>query len=178
MNTKIKLNSLAKKYGFDSEDFIFALNKLGLVKPDGTPYSKYVNNETFTKRGEFNYNKNDFEENYINDIEEKINMKHNEDKMDLILERIDELEEKMDSILEKLDEFDVVDDDEDEEEEVKKPKQHREVDMSTRARSLIGKKINGWVITGEKLEVVATKNGKEIRAPGMKKREDFEAMLK
>lgn len=176
MNTKIKLNSLAKKYGFDSEDFIFALNKLGLVKPDGTPYSKYINDETFTKKGEFNYNKNEFEENYLNDIEEKIKMKHNEDKMDLILERIDELEEKMDSIREKLDEFDVVD--EEDEEKIKKPKQHREVDMSTRARSLIGKKINGWVITGEKLEVVATKNGKEIRVPGMKKREDFEAMLK
>lgn len=51
--------------------------------------------------------------------------------------------------------------------------------MKSRARSLIGKKINGWTISSDKLDVIASKPGKkDIRVSGMKKREEFEAMLK
>ena len=60
----------------------------------------------------------------------------------------------------------------------KKEKKPRNVDMSSRARSLIGKTINGWSITGDKLDVVATKPECDtIRISGMKKKEDLMEML-
>ena len=95
-----------------------------------------------------------------------------------LIKRIDSLEETVSELNDKINEL---------ENNINKPKKERKPmsakekaeRMKTRARSLIGKKVNGWTITGDKLDVVATKPGKkEIRVSGMKKRDEFEEMLK
>ena len=174
----MKIKALAKKINVTEEELIYAFSSLGYVKPDGTPYSKFVKNGMFTSSGEYNYKKDFaemFDEELLPSINSAIASKQIEDLKDMISD-LQVRQEEQDEIIEELREQ--IEESISNKNKKKKEKKPRNVDMSSRARSLIGKTINGWSITGDKLDVVATKPGSDdIRISGMKKKEDLMEML-
>ena len=174
----MKIKALAKKINVTEEELIYAFSSLGYVKPDGTPYSKFVKNGMFTSSGEYNYKKDFaemFDEELLPSINSAIASKQIEDLKDMISD-LQARQEEQDEIIEELREQ--IEESINNKNKKKKEKKPRNMDMSSRARSLIGKTINGWTVTGDKLDVIATKpDHDDIRVSGMKKKEDLLALL-
>lgn len=187
----MKLKNFAKKYEMSEDELIYAFKELGYFKNNGEPKSKFINNGLFSDNGDVLNNKelSEIVEEKLSEIKEALNMKQIEqlqETVDNLMSIITESNDTVNSLIEMNENLtdmvstltDTVSELKEKLDSVqsappKKEKKHREMDMSTRARSLIGKKISGWTIKGDGLEVVATRGDDEIRMAGMKKKEDL-----
>lgn len=172
----MKLKKFANNYDLTEDELTNAFIELGFFKSNGEPKNSYIKKGMFSDSGDvLNVEEvTELVEENLNDIKGFIEMKQIEEltnQLEELKEQNNAITEMLETVLEKLETAQFS-------EPVKKERKKRNIDMSTRARSLIGKKINGWKIEGEKLEVVATKGGKEIRIAGMCKKEDLLEQLK
>lgn len=173
----MKLKNFASKKNLSEDDLVYAFIELGLFKSNGEPKNSYIKNGYFSDSGDVLDVKSVTElvDENINEIQRAKDMKQIEELQEQVGELTEQvnsfkeyfstLQESVDGLYEVIENMQV--------QAPKKEHKHREMDMSNRARSLIGKKINGWTIVGDKLEVVATKGDDEIRMSGMCKKEDF-----
>lgn len=189
----MKLKNFASKYDMSEDDMKYAFAELGYFKGNGEPKNAYVKKGYFSDSGDVldTNSVTELVDEKINEIKRAMDMKQIEElqgqveevkaQNDSLYELVESLVEKLDSVTEQLEEIK-------NNPVVAEPpkKQRRQMSekekaerMKTRARALIGKKINGWTVTGDKLDVVCTKKGyEEIRVSGMSKREDLEETLK
>jgi len=173
----VKLKNFASKRGLSEDDLVYAFIELGLFKSNGEPKNAYIKNGYFSDSGDVLDVKTVAEvvDENINEIKRAMDMKQIEElqsQVGELTEKVNSFEEYFSTIQESVDGlYEVIENMQ--VQAPKKEKKKRNMDMSTRARSLIGKKINGWTIVGDKLEVVATKGDDEIRISGMCKKEDL-----